>query len=492
MIAHLPALQVVIPLFAAPLCVVLRKGTLPWLIALVVSWVALLIAGVQLADVLDGGPVSYALGGFAAPFGIEYRVDVLNAFMLLIVSGMAAVILPFARKSVAAEIREDQHFLFYGAFLLMLTGLLGMAITGDAFNLFVFIEISALSSYALIAMGKNRRALRSAFTYLVMGTAGATFILIGIGLLYVVTGTLNMADLAERLQPINDSRTVLVAFAFLAVGISLKLALFPLHMWLPNAYTYAPSVVTAFLAATATKVAIYVLLRFIFTVFGVEFSFGALPLGEILLVLAVTSIVIASTVAIFQKNIKRMLAYSSLAQIGYIILGISYANVTGLSAAIMHLFNHAATKGALFLILGCVVYRTGSAHIDKLQGLGRRMPLTMFGFAIAGLSLIGVPLTAGFISKWYLVLGAMERGWWPAAVLVLLTSLLAVAYIWRVVEVAYFRPLPEDAGDLSDPPLSMLIPAWVLILATIYFGIETSLTVGVAEQAARFLFENSP
>ncbi|MCH8111081.1 MAG: monovalent cation/H+ antiporter subunit D family protein [Proteobacteria bacterium] len=492
MIAHLPALQVVIPLFAAPLCVLLRKGMLPWLITLAVSWVALLIAGVQLADVLDGGPVSYALGGFAAPFGIEYRVDVLNAFMMLIVAGMAAVILPFARKSVAAEIREDQHFLFYAAFLLMLTGLLGMAITGDAFNLFVFIEISALSSYALIAMGKNRRALRAAFTYLVMGTAGATFILIGIGLLYVVTGTLNMADLAERLQPVNESRTVLVAFAFLAVGISLKLALFPLHMWLPNAYTYAPSVVTAFLAATATKVAIYVLLRFIFTIFGVEFSFGALPLGEILLVLAITSIVIASTVAIFQKNIKRMLAYSSLAQIGYIILGISYANVTGLSAAIMHLFNHAATKGALFLILGCVVYRTGSAHIDKLQGLGRRMPLTMFGFAIAGLSLIGVPLTAGFISKWYLVLGAMERGWWPAAVVVLSTSLLAVAYIWKVVEVAYFRPLPEDAGDLADPPLSMLIPAWVLILSTIYFGIETSLPVGVAEQAARFLFENSP
>lgn len=492
MIAHLPALQVVIPLFAAPLCVLLRQGRLPWLIAVVVSWVALLIAGIQLSDVLDNGAVSYALGGFAAPFGIEYRVDVLNAFMLLIVSGTAAVVLPFARKSVDAEIREDQHFLFYGAFLLMLTGLLGMAITGDAFNLFVFIEISALSSYALIAMGKDRRALRAAFTYLVMGTAGATFIVIGVGLLYVVTGTLNMADLAERLQPISGSRTVLVAFAFLAVGISLKLALFPLHMWLPNAYAYAPSVVTAFLAATATKVAIYVLLRFIFTVFGVEFSFGSLPLQEILLVLAVVSIVVASIVAIYQSNVKRLLAYSSLAQIGYIILGISYANVTGLTASIVHLFNHAATKGALFLIMGCIVYRVGSANIDKLQGLGRRMPLTMFGFSIAGLSLIGVPLTAGFISKWYLVSGAMERGWWLAAALILATSLLAVAYVWKVVEVAYFRPVPEDAGDITDPPLSMLIPAWILIVATVYFGIETSLPVGVAEQAAHLLFAGSP
>ena len=492
MIAHLPALQVAIPLFAAPLCVLLRKGTLPWLIAVAVSWVALLIAGIQLDNVIDDGPISYALGGFAAPFGIEYRIDPLNAFMLLIVSGIAAVVLPFARKSVEAEIREDQHFLFYGAFLLMLTGLLGMAVTGDVFNLFVFIEIAALSSYALIAMGKNRRALRAAFTYLVMGTAGATFILIGIGLLYVVTGTLNMADLAQRLQPINETRTVLVAFTFILVGVSLKLALFPLHLWLPNAYTYAPSVVSAFLAATATKVAIYVLLRFVFTIFGVDFSFGALPLQEIFLVLAIASIVIASTVAIYQNNVKRLLAYSSLAQIGYIILGFSYGNVTGLSASIMHLFNHAATKGALFLIMGCVVYRVGSAHMDRLQGLGRRMPLTMFGFTIAGLSLIGVPLTAGFISKWYLVLGAMERGWWPAAVLVLATSLLAVAYVWKVVEVAYFRPLPEDAAEVTDPPLSMLIPAWILILATIYFGIESSLPVGISQQAAQFLFAASP
>jgi multicomponent Na+:H+ antiporter subunit D len=488
MIGHLPAFQVVLPLFAAPLCIVLRRGALPWLVAVAVSWVAFLIAAIQLATVLDSGVITYELGGWPAPWGIEYRIDPLNAFMMVIVAGIAAVVLPYARRSVAAEIREDLHYLFYSAFLLMLTGLLGIATTGDAFNLFVFIEIAALSSYALIAMGKDRRALTAAFTYLAMGTAGATFILIGIGLLYVMTGTLNMADLAERLGPLLGTRTVGVAFAFLAVGISLKLALFPLHMWLPNAYAYAPSAVSSFLAATGTKIAIYVLLRFIYTVFGAEFSFGSLPLGQVLLALAVLAMVVPSVIAIFQADVKRLLAYSSLAQIGYIVLGISMANVTGLTAAIVHLFNHAATKGALFLLIGCFVYRVGSAKLDRLAGIGRRMPWTTAGFAIGGLSLIGVPLTAGFVSKWYLVLGAMERGWWPAAALVFLSSLLAIAYVLRVVEVAYLRPTPDDLTGVREAPLSMLIPAWVLIAATVYFGVETSLSVGIAEQAARFLF----
>ena len=219
MIAQLPALQVVLPLLAAPLCVILRRGLIPWLIALVISWTALLIAIVQLVGVLDTGPVSYALGGWLAPWGIEYRVDVLNAFMMLIVSGIAAVALPFALQSVAKEIRAEQHYLFYSAFLLMLTGLLGIATTGDAFNVFVFIEISSLSSYAMIAMGRDRRALRAAFTYLVMGTVGATFFLIGVGLLYAITGTLNMADMAERIKESEGLRTIMVASGFLTVGI---------------------------------------------------------------------------------------------------------------------------------------------------------------------------------------------------------------------------------------------------------------------------------
>ena len=487
MIEHLPALQVVIPLICAPLCMLVRYRDWSWIVALFGSWACLVISWLLLQQVMDAGVISYHMGNWAPPLGIEYRIDFVNAFVLLIVSAIGAVVTPYARESVRAEFGTNRIYMFYTAYMLCLCGLLGVTITGDAFNLFVFLEISSLSSYVLIAMGKDRRALTASYQYLVLGTIGATFIVIGIGLLYAETGTLNMADLAKRLADQPLSRTIGAAFGFLVVGISLKLALFPLHLWLPNAYTYAPSVVSAFLAATATKVAVYVLLRFLFTIFNVKLSFGVMPLDTILLVLAVIAMFAASAVAIFQTNLKRMLAYSSVAQIGYMVLGISFANVNGLSAGIIHLFNHALMKGGMFLALGCIFYRIASVNINDMAGMGRRMPWTMGAFVVGGLGLIGVPLTVGFISKWYLVLGALERGWWFAAALVLLSSLLAVVYIWRVVEVAYLKPVPEDAPKIEDAPPAMLIPTWILIGASVYYGINTDLTVGVAKQAAQQL-----
>lgn len=490
---HLPALQVVLPLFCAPLCAVLGRANLAWMLALAASWLTFLISALLLHEVLQQGVISYAMGNWPAPLGIEYRIDSVNAYMLLIVSAIGAIVLTAARPIVDTRIRlpENKKPWFYAAYMLCLTGLLGMTITGDAFNVFVFLEISSLSSYVLISTGRDRRALTAAYQYLIMGTIGATFILIGIGLLYVMTGTLNMADLALRIPQVSNTRTLHVAFAFLTVGVGLKLALFPLHLWLPNAYAYGPSVVTAFLSATATKVAIYILLRMFFTLFGAEFSFKTMRLDLILLPLALIGIFSASLVAIFQTNVKRMLAYSSVAQIGYIILGISLASLTGLTAGIAHLFNHALIKATLFLALGCVSFRVGAAKLERMAGLGRTMPWTMAAFVIGGLSLIGVPLTSGFISKWYLVVGALERGWWPVAMLVLLTSLLAVIYIWRVVEVAYFKPPPENEV-IREAPLALLIPTWALALANLYFGLETSLNAGVARQAAATLLGVTP
>jgi len=484
---HLPALQVVIPLLCAPICMLVRYRDWSWVVALFGSWASLAIAWVLLQQVIATGTISYHMGNWAPPLGIEYRIDLVNAFVLLIVSAIAAVVTPYARESLRTEFGSNRIYMFYTAYMLCLCGLLGVTITGDAFNLFVFLEISSLSSYVLIAMGNDRRALTAAYQYLVLGTIGATFIVIGIGLLYAETGTLNMVDLAKRLADQPLSRTIGAAFGFLVVGISLKLALFPLHLWLPNAYTYAPSVVSAFLAATATKVAVYVLLRFLFTVFDVELSFGFMPLDTILFVLAVIAMFAASAVAIFQTDLKRMLAYSSVAQIGYMILGISFANVNGLAAGILHLFNHALIKGGMFLALGCIFYRLATVNINDMAGMGRRMPWTMAAFVVGGLGLIGVPLTVGFISKWYLVLGALERDWWLATALILLSSLLAVVYVWRVIEVAYLKPVPENASKIEDAPPAMLIPTWLLIAASIYYGINTELTVGVAKQAAQQL-----
>ena len=488
---HLPILLIVVPLVSAPLCVLLRQKTLVWAFASLVCVASLGLASMLLIRVLEEGVISYAIGGWIAPWGIEYRVDTINAFVLLLVSIIAAVLTFFALPSVADEVSGKQHYLFYTAYLMCLTGLMGIAITGDAFNVFVFLEISSLSSYTLIAMGRDRRALTASYQYLIMGTLGATFIVIGIGLMYMMTGTLNMFDLSQRLPAMFETRTAMVAFAFLTVGMLIKLAMFPMHMWLPNAYCYAPSLVTAFLAATATKVSIYVFLRFTFTVWGTEFVFEKLNLDAFLIPLSLIGIYVASLSAIYQTNVKRLLAYSSVAQIGYMMLGIGFVSITGLTGGIVHLFNHALMKAALFLAVGCAVLRLGSSDLTDWKGLGRRMPVTMAAFVLAGLSLIGVPLTVGFISKWYLILAALEAGWWPVALLALLSSLLAVIYVWRVVEVAYFQKANDDS-NVQEAPLMMQISMWVLTGATVYFGIQTDLTVSVAQRAAELLIGVTP
>ncbi len=489
LISQLPAIQIVLPLLAAPVCVLAGRGQRAWLLALVVGWCAFFTSAALLSEVLNGGVIRYPLGGWAAPWGIEYYIDEINAFVLLIVSGISALGLVFARVSVAKEVAAEKQALFYCAWMLCLTGLLGITITGDAFNVFVFLEISSLSTYVLVSLGGHRRALVSAFRYLVMGTIGATFILIGVGLLYAMTGTLNMVDLSERIPEVSQTRTVYAAFAFLAVGIGLKMALFPFHAWLPGAYAEAPSAVTAFLAGTATKVAVYVLLRFYFTIFGASFAFGELRFELFLMPLALICILVMSLIAVYQNDIKRTLAYSSVAQIGYMVLGISLVSVAGLTGGIVHLFNHALMKAALFMSLGCVFYRVGSISLGSLEGIGRRMPWTLAAFVVGALSLVGVPMTVGFISKWYLILAALDRGWWPLAAFIVLTSLIALAYVWRVIEVAYFRPVREGSAQASaaEAPLVMLLPLWLLVAASVYFGLDTSLTVGVAERAAETL-----
>ncbi len=486
MLSHLPILQVILPLLAAPSCLILGRPALAWAFSFVVSAGAMLISMLLLQQVWLQGPISYTLGGWEAPWGIEYRIDLLNGFLLLIVSSLSTLVLAASRQSVAAEVETSKQTLFYVSWLLCLAGLLGILATGDAFNVFVFLEVSSLSTYTLISLGRDRRALWASYQYLIVGTIGATFILIGIGLMYMMTGTLNMQDLAERLPAVAETRTVFAAYAFVIVGVCLKLALFPLHMWLPNAYSYAPSAVTAFLAATATKVAVYLLIRFSFTVFGADFGAMDIPPHHIFIALGLFAVFSASAVAIMQRNIKRAIAYSSVAQIGYMIIGLGMGSVAGLQATLLHLFNHALMKGALFVSLAAMALRIGSTQIDDLAGLARRMPITAMAFVVGGLSLIGVPLTAGFVSKWYLVVAALEMQLWPVALLVVLGSLLAVMYVWRVVEVMYFREPPAGAVK-QEAPLGMLLMLWLLVAGNIYFGIDTRLPVSVTAEAAAAL-----
>ncbi|MAT49830.1 MAG: cation:proton antiporter [Porticoccaceae bacterium] len=487
MLSHLPILQVIIPLLAAPACLLLDRGRIAWAFSCAVAIVSLAISLSLLHQVSGAGPLSYELGGWDAPWGIEYRIDLLSAYVLLVVNGVATLVLVAARSSVAAEIDEAKQPLFYVLYMLCLAGLLGIIATGDIFNVFVFLEISSLATYALIALGRDRRALWAAYQYLIVGTIGATFILVGIGFLYSLTGTLNMADLAQRLPALAESASVYAAFAFLVVGVCLKLALFPLHLWLPNAYAYAPSIVTAFLAATATKVAVYLLLRFHFSVFGASFTDPVLPLEGIFLVLGIAGVFVASIVAIFEDNIKRLFAYSSVAQIGYMVIGMGIGSATGVQATLLHLFNHALMKGALFLALAAVVYRLGGANFSHIRGLGRTMPLTMAAIVVAGLSLVGVPGTVGFITKWYLVMAAINGSHWLLVPAILLGSLLALVYVWRIVEAAYFSEPVAGTETCREAPLGLLLAMWLLVIANVYFGLDTRLPVAASDGAVRLL-----
>jgi multicomponent Na+:H+ antiporter subunit D len=236
-------------------------------------------------------------------------------------------------------------------------------------------------------------------------------------------------------------------------------------------------------------VSVYLLLRFYFEVFGQTAFFDRLPMSEVMLVLALAAMFAASAIAILQASLKQLFAYSSVAQMGYIVLGMSFESVTGLTAMIVHMFNHAITKGAIFMLLGGIAISMGGVTFARVQGLARVMPLTAAGLVICGLSLIGVPGTAGFVSKWYLVLAAIEAGQWWLVFLIVGSSLLAVVYVGRVVEAAYFRPLRADLAEAREAPWSMLVPAGLLVFATVYFGLETSFTVGSASAAAEHLLD---
>lgn len=472
-----PILIIIIPLFFAlftPLVGWLKRNLCyHWVVsALVLSSICSVSVFIR---VLDTGTIHYYLGKWEPPWGIEYVIDHLNALMLVIVSLVSLSAAVYSRKSVEQEI-PGKAVNFYTVFLLQVVGFLGIVITGDMFNLYVFLEIASISGYALIAIGEDDAPL-AAFRYIILGTIGACFYLIGVGYLYIVTGSLNMADLARILPDPGNSRVVLIAFAFFITGIALKMALFPLHTWLPDAYTKAPSASSALIAPLMTKISVYIMIRLIYTVFGPSLPLGALSASTIMTWLGIAAIFAGAVMALAQTDFKRMLCYIIIAEAGYMIGGIGLSNATATNGVVLHVLNDSVMTAGLFAVAGIIAYRMKSHEIDGFRLLYREMPFTMAGFTVIALSIIGVPPTCGFFSKWYLILGGIIAGNWIYVAALLFSSLVNAVLFFRIFEKGYGFTIAEDpehghnTATLNEAPATMLVPVMSIAALIIAIGI---------------------
>lgn len=485
-----PQFPILIPLplllgamLAAPLG--LWKSFLAYVIAFIAVGASFFASVFGLLYVLEHGTHRYYLGGWPPPIGIEYVVDLLSAFVATVITGVSFLVIVYLRKSLQRELPQKK-VPFLAVTLLLLAGLTGMIVAGDLFNLYVFLEIASLSTYALVASGEKHSAA-AAFRYLQMGTIGASFYLLGVFFLYVETGSLNMRDVAEILLANGGGLVPFVALCFMIAGIGLKMALFPLHGWLPDAYTYAPSGATALLAATGTKVSAYVLIRILFGVFGAHYVRDLHSVTTIIGWVAAGGVIVGSIMAVAQKDLKRMLAYSSVSQIGYVGIGIGLASPLGVIGALLHILNHAVMKTCLFLVSGNILYQGGTREISQFDNrLRRLLPWTSASFTLAALAMIGIPPTTGFFSKWYLILASIERGNWLFVIIIATSSLLSAVYFFRILERMYLARKKDDmvSNETSpaDPegiksrevPSSMLVPTLILAGSVLVLGLANA------------------
>ncbi len=481
-----PALAPLIFLFAGiiiPL-VALKLRSLAYFVALAATLASTIVSISNVFYVLDSGPIQYYFGGWPPPIGIEYVLDPLSAFLTAVINGITFIVLIHAGKIVEKEIPVHKRVPYYALVMLFLCGCNGIILTGDFFNLYVFLEISSLALYGMVAVGDKKSPI-SAFRYLIMGTVGGGFYLLGVGFLYIHTGSLNMADIKGILPVLGTNPVVIVALSLMILGLGIKMALFPLHGWLPDAYTHAPSASSSIMAPIGVKIGAYGILRILLFVFGIKFVTQVFPIAQIITWLSAVGIIYGSIMAISQDEMKRMLAYSSISQIGYIGLGIGLANPFGIIGAVLHILNHGLMKACLFLVAGNFRIKLGHSNIkDFNDTLRKKMPWTTAAFVAGALAMVGIPPTVGFFSKWYLVLSTIENKSWHFLVVILLSSLLNAVYFFRIIEKIYFKShhgsqVNEEKQPIkrSEVTVSMLVPTLVLAVALFIFGLLNTLIV---------------
>jgi len=423
----------------------------------------------------------YHLGGWPTPIGIDMRLDALATLLLMTVNIVGFAVSVY---SVDYMRRYSARSHFYSLFLLMVTGMNGVILAGDLFNLYVFLEVAAIASYSLVAFGCAHEELEASFKYIVLGSLSSVLILIGVALVYGITGTLNMTHIATRIAETGMDAPLLLAFGLFIVGFSFKSALVPFHAWLPDAHPSAPAPVSAMLSGVLVKaIGVYVLARLVFNVFGVMDT----ELG-LLRWLGLLSMVVGGLLAVGQSDIKRLFAYSSISQLGVMVLGLGLGTPLGIVGALYHLVNHAMFKSLLFLNAGAVEYATGTRDLDKLGGLNRMLPVTGATSLIGSMSIAGVPPFNGFWSKLIIVLACVESGHYGFALATVLVSIVTLAYQLKVQRKAFFATLPEALANLRREPLMMALAMILLAVGCIALsfvalsGLRDPWLIGAAQQ----------
>jgi len=459
-------LFVIIPLAAAFLISFLGKRFRP-LCDFLSNLATLILVGLSFCSVIlvkNSGLLVYKVGGWIPPIGINMVLDGLTSFMLVTVNLVAWLVTIY---SISYMERYTSKWKFYTLFMLMLAGMNGVIVTGDMFNLFVFLEIASIASYALVAFGVEGEELEAAFKYMVMGVVASCFILMGIALLYSYTSTLNMADMSSVLATKGSSRLIGFISVLFLMGFGLKAAVVPFHAWLPDAHPSAPASISAMLSGVLIKVlGIYCLIRILFNVIGIT------PLiMSILMTLGVLSMLAGAFLAIGQTDIKRMLAYSSISQIGYIVLALGIGTPLGILGALFHLINHAVFKSLLFLNSGAVEYSTGTRDLNKLGGLNSRLPVTSSSFLIGSMSISGIPPLSGFFSKLIIIIAAIQAGHFILATVAAVVGILTLGYYLKLQTGIFFGGLKEELSKVKEVPLTMKVSMIVLSVLCIIGGI---------------------
>jgi multicomponent Na+:H+ antiporter subunit D len=472
----------------------------PWLSDAQGNWFTALAAAASLAVILMMYPHIHAGATLVKVYDTGAIVKI--AFMadsLSFLVGLVSIVLWMLASIYGVGYMHKAHAQGrYNIFsLLSLAGMLGVVFTKNLFSLFIFFELLSVASYVMVVHEETDEAKSAGLTYIVMGIGGGLFLLVSVVATYAITGTGDLSGVAAGLA--GHPLTPYIFLGYI-IGFGVKAGMFPVHVWLPSAHPVAPAPASALLSGVMIKAGAYGVIR---TVYGLTGSslVGNIPMGKTLLVIAIITMFLGSFMAIVQTDIKRLLAYSSIAQMGYIILGVALLSPLGLIGAVIHIFNHALMKGTLFLCAGAFIHQTGLRRVDDLRGIGRRMPLTMACFTMAGLSMIGIPLSVGFISKWYLALGGLESetlgvlgsgGGMVIVGFLLLSSLLNALYYGPII-VRGWLGVPDADGDMpekrsDDPRWVMLAPICILALGTLVFGIFPQFPVGLAEAVKRLYF----